>query len=223
MVAHRISFRGGLRILERIYPHTAFAAVLHASGAAARTIHDASTGRGSISHLFRLPIPREREIRTLLLATHGQRLTEELRPALGDRDALIEPLCALAAEDLLGRYTAYRARDVVRRVFARRFLIPSDRPARMLKGIVDRGLPRKTFTEMLFLFACRADDLLYDFTIQSYWEAVQRGRTRLTAADALAFFADTLSRGCSGQVKTDTQLSSMGEILECIGTEIPQI
>jgi hypothetical protein len=26
---------------------------------------------------------------------------------------------------------------------------------------------------MLFLFACRADDLLYDFTIQSYWEAVQ--------------------------------------------------
>ena len=65
----------------------------------------------------------------------------------------------------------------------------------MLKGIVDRGLPRKAFTEMLFLFARRADDLLYDFTIQSYWEAVQRGRTRLTAADALAFFADALSRG----------------------------
>jgi Putative inner membrane protein (DUF1819) len=99
------------------------------------------------------------------------------------------------AEDLLGRYTAYRARDIARRVFARRFLIPSDRPARMLKCIVDRGLPRKTFTEMLFLFACRADDLLYDFTIQSYWEAGQRGRTRLTAADALAFFADALSRG----------------------------
>ena len=30
-------------------------------------------------------------------------------------------------EDLLGRYTAYRARDIARRVFARRFLIPSDR------------------------------------------------------------------------------------------------
>ena len=58
------------------------------------------------------------------------------------------------AEDLPGRYTAYRAHDIARRVFARRFLIPSDRPARMLKGIVDRGLPRKTFTEMLFLFAC---------------------------------------------------------------------
>jgi hypothetical protein len=59
-------------------------------------------------------------------------------------------------EDLLGRYTAYRARDIARRVFARRFLIPSDRPARILKRMVDRGLPHKTFTEMLFLFACRA-------------------------------------------------------------------
>jgi hypothetical protein len=98
-------------------------------------------------------------------------------------------------EDLLGRYTAYRARDIARRVFARRFLIPSDRPARMLKRIVDSGLPRKTFTEVLFLFACRADALLYDFTIQCYWEAVQRGRTHLTNADALAFFADALATG----------------------------
>jgi hypothetical protein len=88
----------GLKILERIYPRTVFAAALHASGAAVRAIHDVSIGRGSIYHLFRLPIPREREIRTLLLATHGQRLTEELRPAFGDRDALMEPLRALAVE-----------------------------------------------------------------------------------------------------------------------------
>jgi hypothetical protein len=51
----------GLRILERIYSRTAFAAAIHASGAAARTIHDASTGHGRIYHLFRLPIPWERE------------------------------------------------------------------------------------------------------------------------------------------------------------------
>src|SRR5262245_35105122 len=64
----------------------------------------------------------------------------------------------------------------------------------MLKSMVGRGLPRKTFTEMLFLFACRADDLLYDFTIQSYWEAARRVGTHLTNADALAFFADALAR-----------------------------
>jgi Putative inner membrane protein (DUF1819) len=48
-------------------------------------------------------------------------------------------------EDLLGRYTAYRARNIARRVFGRWFLIPSDRPAPMLKGIVDLSLPHKTF------------------------------------------------------------------------------
>jgi hypothetical protein len=88
----------GLRILERIYSRTAFAAAIHASGAAARTIHDASTGHGRIYHLFRLPIPWEREIRILLLATHGARLAEELRPALGNIDALMESLRALAME-----------------------------------------------------------------------------------------------------------------------------
>jgi hypothetical protein len=107
----------GLRILERIYPRTAFAAALHASGAAARTIHDASTGRGSIYHLFRQPIPREREIRTLLLAIPGQRLTEELRPALGDRDALMEPLRALAVEvpeEVIGPWCTGNSRDLHR-------------------------------------------------------------------------------------------------------------
>lgn len=104
----------GLRILERIYPRTVFAAALHASGAAARAIHDASTGRGSIYHLFRLPIPREREIRTLLLATNGQRLTEELRPALVDRDALMEPLRELAVEvpeGVIGPWRSGKSRD----------------------------------------------------------------------------------------------------------------
>jgi hypothetical protein len=88
----------GLRILERIYPRTAFAAALYATGAAARTIHDASTRRGSIYHLFCLPIPREREIHTLLSATHNARLSEELRPALGNRDELMDQFRALASE-----------------------------------------------------------------------------------------------------------------------------
>jgi hypothetical protein len=82
-------FSAGLRILERIYPRTAFAAAIHATGAAARTIHDASTGLGHIYHFCRLPIPQEREIRTLLQTTHGARLTQELRPALGNRDELM--------------------------------------------------------------------------------------------------------------------------------------
>jgi hypothetical protein len=98
-------------------------------------------------------------------------------------------------EDLLGRYTALRAQDIARRVFARRFLRPTDRPARILKGILEHGLPSRTFTELLFLFACRADDLLYDFTILVYWAAARRGRLRLALQDAIDFLAEAAGDG----------------------------
>jgi hypothetical protein len=107
----------GLRILERIYPRTAFAAAIHATGAAARTVHDASTGLGHIYHLCRLPIPRERKVRTLLQTTHGARLTEELRPALGNRDELMDQLRALAVEvpeEVIGPWCVGKSRDLQR-------------------------------------------------------------------------------------------------------------
>jgi hypothetical protein len=107
----------GLRILERIYPRTAFASAVHASGAAARAIHDASTGLGHIYHLCRLPIPQEREIRTLLSATHGARLTEELRPALGNADELMDQLRTLAVEvpeEVIGPWGVGKSRDLQR-------------------------------------------------------------------------------------------------------------
>ena len=79
-------------------------------------------------------------------------------------------------ENILGTYTAYRARDIVRRVFAPRYMRPDDRPARLLKRLVERRFPQKTFTELLFLFCARADRLLYDFTVEVYWRAAHRGR-----------------------------------------------
>lgn len=98
-------------------------------------------------------------------------------------------------ENILGTYTAYRARDIVRRVFAPRYMRPDDRPARLLKCLVERRFPQKTFSEMLFLFCARADRLLYDFTVQVYWRAAHRGRSKLTVEDGRAFLADAESNG----------------------------
>lgn len=92
------------------------------------------------------------------------------------------------AEDLLGRQTAQRAKDIARKVFAARFLLPNNKPAQLLKQIVEAGLPHKTFVEILFLFACRADILLYDFTLYVYWEAVSRRRRKIFTQDVLDFF-----------------------------------
>ena len=98
-------------------------------------------------------------------------------------------------DNVLARVTAYRTKDIVRRVFARRFLLPTDEPACRLKKLMDNGLPRKLFAEILFLYAARADHLLYDFTTEVFWPACRRRRSILTRDDVLAFIAEATDRG----------------------------
>jgi len=98
-------------------------------------------------------------------------------------------------DNLLARGTAYRTKDIVRRVFARRLLVPTDAPARHLKRLIDNRLPRRLFVEVLFLYAARADRLLYDFTTEVFWPACRRGRSILTTDDVLAFLAEAIDRG----------------------------
>lgn len=93
-------------------------------------------------------------------------------------------------QGLLGNATAYRTRDVVRRVFAPRYLRPTDKPARILKLILSSGLTGRVFTELLFLFTARKDPLVYDFTIQEYWPAVRRGRAVMGTDPMLSFLSE---------------------------------
>ena len=114
-----------------------------------------------------------------------RRLLEQWRP-----DEPLADFTRRVQEDgLLGNATAYRTRDLVRRVFAPRFLRPSDKPARMLRQVSASGLPRRVFTELLFVFAARRDPLVYDFTIREYWPAVRRGRSVMDTDPALAFLS----------------------------------
>ena len=98
-------------------------------------------------------------------------------------------------DNVLARATAHRTKDIVRRVFACRFLAPTDAAARRLKRLMDNGLSRNLFAEVLFLYAARADRLLYDFTTDVFWPASRRGRTTLTRDDVLAFLAEATHQG----------------------------
>ena len=115
-----------------------------------------------------------------------KRLLEYWRPG--------EPLDDFAyrvqVDGLLGNATAYRTRDVVRRVFAPRFLRPNDKPARILQRVLALGLPGRVFTELLFVFTARQDPLVYDFTIREYWPAVRRGRPVLDTDLMLSFLSE---------------------------------
>ena len=115
-----------------------------------------------------------------------RRLLEYWRPG--------EPLDDFARrvqmEGLLGNATAYRTRDIVRRVFAPRLLRPTDKPARILRHLLRAGLPGRVYTELLFVFTARQDPLVYDFTIREYWAAVRRGRPVMDMDPMVSFLSE---------------------------------
>jgi hypothetical protein len=90
-------------------------------------------------------------------------------------------------EDLLGRRTAYRTSDIVRRVFAWRFLRPDSRPAILLKRLVERGQPGQIFSDLCLLYAARNDDLIRDAVTRLYWPALSDGRLNLSPAYVVEF------------------------------------
>lgn len=115
-----------------------------------------------------------------------RRLLEHWRPD----EPLDDFTRRVQTEGLLGNSTAYRTRDVVRRVFAPRFLRPRDKPARILQRVLASGLPRRAFTELLFVFAARQDPLVYDFAIREYWPAVRKGRHVMDTGPMLSFLSE---------------------------------
>lgn len=123
----------------------------------------------------------------------GAGMIEETRRLL-DHWRPVEPLDdftrRVQVEGLLGNSTAYRTRDVVRRVFAPRFLRPTDKPARILQQVLSSNLPGRAFTELLFVFTARQDPLVYDFTIREYWPAVRRGRSLIDTDPMLSFLSE---------------------------------
>jgi len=99
------------------------------------------------------------------------------------------------AEDLIGNATAYRTKDVVRRVFAPRFLTPTDKPARVLKRILEDSLPYRAFTEMLLVYTARFDPLVHDFTTEVFWSSARRGRPVLDTDMAVQFLSEAMADG----------------------------
>lgn len=114
-----------------------------------------------------------------------QKLLENWQPS-EPYDAFLE---RVQHQDMLGKSTAYRTKDIVRRVFARRLLIPTDEPARHLKQIMQSNLPSSTFNEMLLVYSSRKDPLIHDFILQEFWPAVRSGRNILDTDTVLTFLS----------------------------------
>jgi len=93
-------------------------------------------------------------------------------------------------EDLLGKMTAYRAKDIVRRVFAWRFLRPDSKPAILLKKLLETGQAGQLFSDLCLVYAARNDDLLRDVITDLYWPALAEGRLTLSPTHVVGFLRE---------------------------------
>lgn len=92
-------------------------------------------------------------------------------------------------DDVLGRVTAHRVRDLVR-VFTLRFLQPDDTAARHLQRCVEPDAPRQVFSDLVFFYTAQQDDLLRDFTVQRYWPTVRAGALGIRNEDVQRLIAE---------------------------------
>jgi hypothetical protein len=97
-------------------------------------------------------------------------------------------------ENLLGKLSRRRVRDIVNRIFRRRFdsgKTPGAEPARAL---LESGAPPEVTDRVLYYHASLADDLLYDFVVEFLNPKHTERGYGVTIGDAESFVA-TLERG----------------------------
>lgn len=137
-------------------------------------------------------------VRYTIAICKGSALLEETRALLRAWSGTESPRefsQRVLREDLLGRMTAYRARDIVNRVFAKRYLHPDQRPAALLKRLLNLNQSVQVFSDLCFLYAARADDLIRDTVTQLYWPALSSGRLTLRPEHVVEFLRQAEREG----------------------------
>ena len=125
-----------------------------------------------------------------IAVSKGSGLVDEMRTLLvaWDPDETVDDFCDRVVRDgIIDKATARRALDVSRRVFANRFLIPHDYPARHVKRLVEAQAPTRLVTDVLMLYTARSDLLIRDAIVDVYWPAARQGRLYLSVEDVVTF------------------------------------
>ncbi len=98
-------------------------------------------------------------------------------------------------EGLLGKATAARADDVVRRVFEPRFLVEGQEPAASLRQLLDARGSGPWFSQFCLLLAARADVVIRE-AVTVFLPAVRaRGASAVTTPDFIGFLEEQEERG----------------------------
>jgi BrxA len=101
--------------------------------------------------------------------------------------------------NLLGKSTARRVKDIVQRVFAPRYLRPEEYPAPHLKKLVERKTAGDWFRDLCLLYAARADRLVRDSVTVLLRNARDEGRISLSVDAVVSFLRESDQNGMMDQ------------------------
>lgn len=99
------------------------------------------------------------------------------------------------ASGVFSRSTARRARNIVREMFAPRFLSDGAKAALYLKQLSESKSNSEDLTQLLFLYTARAQAVFAEFVTDVYWPKYCGGSHALTRSDAQSFVRRALDLG----------------------------
>lgn len=101
----------------------------------------------------------------------------------------------ILTEGVLSRSTAVRTRDLVQRVFARRYLTNGGATAANLKYLVDHHADQAVLKQLMLIYTTRLHVILRDFIAEVYWNRYSAGAERISRSDAEEFILRAQSDG----------------------------
>jgi hypothetical protein len=117
----------------------------------------------------------------------------------------------------LGRSTEYRVKDIITRVFFKRYVCKDNIPAKYLKQLVTLNYPLTELKQLLMLYTCRSDDALYDFVQEIYWPKYYAGVEFIWKDDSLTFLNEAALKGYMKNNWAETQTRRIASnLLGCL-------
>lgn len=151
--------------------------------------------------------------------------TTQLQAGLGmidETDALLQmyesgmsvPDLSKAALDagVFPTMSARRLRNVVAECFAPRYLVHEGEPARLLKQ-AQSVFPSSDFKQLLFVYTCRANEILADFVTQVYWPFYSAGKTEIEKEDAVDFVVRSNQDGKTSKLWSESTVKRVSSYL----------
>lgn len=99
------------------------------------------------------------------------------------------------AEGVLARSSARRVTDLVRSVFARRYLVDDGQPAAYLRFLLERKTDHAVIRQVMLIYTARIHTILRDFIAEVYWVRYSAGAEAISRTDAEEFIKRAMTDG----------------------------